>query len=89
MYGIQQIPLYAVREIARVRDDAVLRSKTTTEIHLAHALLTLAGYAVVLLLAFTVAKIEVDVPSFLLLSSDFVLQMQMGVAWLLVGNRRF
>ena len=74
------IPLYAVREIARVRDDAVLRSKTTTEILLLHALLTLAGYAVVLLLAFTVAKIEVDVPLFLLLSSTLFFNA-IGVAW--------
>ncbi len=74
------IPLYAVREIARVRDDAVLRSKTTTEILLLHALLTLAGYAVVLLLAFTVAKIKVDVPLFLLLSSTLFFNA-IGVAW--------
>ena len=74
------IPLYAVREIARVRDDTVLRSKTTTEILLLHALLTLAGYGVVLLLAFTIAKIEVDVPLFLLLSATLFFNA-IGVAW--------
>lgn len=50
------------------------------EILLLHALLTLAGYAVVLLLAFTVAKIEVDVPLFLLLSSTLFFNA-IGVAW--------
>lgn len=82
------IPLYAVREIAKVRDDTMLRSKTTTEILLLHALLTLAGYGIVLLLSFTIAKIEVDVPLFLLLSTTLFFNA-IGVAWVLSGDRRF
>ena len=58
----------------------MLRSKTTTEILLLHALLTLAGYGIVLLLSFTIAKIEVDVPLFLLLSTTLFFNA-IGVAW--------
>ena len=64
------IPMYAIRETARVRDDQKELSKTTTEILLLHACLTLFGYLAVLIIAFTVPKVMVDIPLFLLLSSS-------------------
>lgn len=74
------IPLYAVREIARVRDNIAERNKTTMEILLLHLLLSLFGYAIVFILAFTVNKIYSDIWLYLLLSSHIVLNA-IGVAW--------
>lgn len=74
------IPLYAVREIARIRDNEKLRNRTTAEILLLHAILTLAGYVTVFILAKTVAKIEVDAPLFFLLSTTLFFNA-IGVAW--------
>ena len=74
------IPLYAVREIARIRDNKELRSRTTIEILLLHAILTLVGYIVVFILAKTVAKIEIDATLFFLLSTTLFFNT-IGVAW--------
>ncbi|MCM0236758.1 flippase [Bacteroides fragilis] len=74
------IPLYAVREIARIRDNKELRSRTTIEILLLHAILTLVGYIVVFILAETVAKIEIDASLFFLLSTTLFFNT-IGVAW--------
>lgn len=74
------IPLYAVREIARSRDDIAARSKTTIEILLLHVLLTFAGYIIVAILAVSVKKIEVDIPLFLLLSTTLLFNA-IGVNW--------
>ena len=74
------IPLYAVREIARIRDNKELRSRTTIEILLLHAILTLVGYIVVFILAKTVAKIEIDASLLFLLSTTLFFNT-IGVAW--------
>jgi O-antigen/teichoic acid export membrane protein len=74
------IPLYAVREIARVRDNKELCSRTTTEILILHAILTLAGYLVVFILAITIVKIKIDVPLFILLSTSLFFTA-IGVPW--------
>ena len=74
------IPLYAVREIARIRDNKELRSRTTIEILLLHAILTLVGYIVVFILAKTVVKIEIDASLFFLLSTTLFFNT-IGVAW--------
>lgn len=74
------IPLYAVREIARIRDNKELRSRTTIEILLLHAILTLVGYIVVFILAKTVAKIEIDASLFFLLSTTLFFNT-IGVVW--------
>ena len=41
------IPMYAVREIAKVRNDKEVRERTTVEILLLHTLLTVLGYLAV------------------------------------------
>ena len=64
------IPLYAVREIARVRNDRKQLNVTTIEILSLHGITTLIGYLVVAILCFTVPKIQTDLPLFLLLSSS-------------------
>ena len=74
------IPLYAVREIARNRDNVPTRSKTTIEVLLLHVLLTFAGYIIVAILAVTIKKIEVNIPLFLLLSTTLLFNT-IGVNW--------
>ncbi len=74
------IPIYAVREIAKVRDDIKKRNQTTTEILLLHLLLTIVGYVIVFILAFSVNRIYQDVWLFLLLSIHLILSA-IGVLW--------
>lgn len=74
------IPLYAVREIARVRDNVAARNKTTIEILLLHLFLSLIGYVLVFTLAFSINKIYEDIWLYLLLSLHIILNA-IGVAW--------
>lgn len=82
------IPLYAIREIARVRNDKTLCSKTAIEILLLHSVLTLAGYVMVYVLIATVAKIQVDIPLFLLLSTNLFFTA-IGALWFYQGIEDF
>lgn len=82
------IPLYAIREIARVRNEKALCSKTAIEILLLHSVLTLVGYAVVYVLVATVAKIRVDIPLFLLLSTNLFFTA-IGAIWFYQGIEDF
>ena len=82
------IPLYAVREIARVRDDKIQCSRIAIEILLLHSLLTLVGYTIVFVLVITVAKVQVDVPLFLLLSTNLFFT-SIGAIWFYQGIEDF
>ena len=82
------IPLYAVREIAKVRDDHNKLVKTTTEILLLHLCLTFLGYVVVCIMAFCVDKVSVDIPLFLLLSTS-LLFTALGCEWFYKGMEDF
>lgn len=82
------IPLYAIREIARVKSDKILCSKTTVEILLLHSLLTLIGYIIVMILISTVTEIQVNIPLFLLLSIH-LLFYAIGVLWFYQGIEDF
>ena len=82
------IPMYAIRETARVRDDQKELSKTTTEILLLHACLTLFGYFAVFIIAFTVPKVMVDIPLFLLLSTS-IFFTAIGCEWFYQGVEDF
>lgn len=82
------IPLYATREIAKVRDDAAKLTKISVEILVLHVSLTIVGYFVVALLASFVAKIQVNIPLFLLLSSSILLTA-IGSEWFYRGIEEF
>ena len=81
------IPLYAVREIAKYKDDVVNRDKATVEILLLHLLLTSLGYVIVFVLSFTVNQIT-DVKLFLLLSLQLLLNA-LGVNWFFEATECF
>ena len=82
------IPMYAIRETARVRDNQRELSKTTTEILILHACLTILGYIAVFIIAFTVPKVMVDIPLFLLLSISIFLTA-IGCEWFYQGVEDF
>lgn len=74
------IPIYAIREVAKERDDVKKRNQTTVEILLLHLLLTAIGYVVVFILAFAINRIYQDIWLFLLLSIQLLLSA-IGVLW--------
>jgi len=74
------IPLYAVREVARFRDDKTLRDKITIEITLLSILLCLGGYIVVVLLAYLVPQISHQAKLFYILSLGIIFTA-IGVNW--------
>lgn len=82
------IPLYAIRETARVRDNQKELSKTVTEILLLHSGITLLGYVAVFIIAYTVPKVMVDIPLFLLLSTSIIFTA-IGCEWFYQGVEDF
>ena len=82
------IPLYATREIARVRDSVVALSRTTTEIISLNLILNILGYAVIFLICFTIEEVRQNIPLFLLLSTSIILTT-IGCPWFFSGVEDF
>lgn len=82
------IPLYAIREIARDRNDIVKMNRTAVEILLLHSLLTIIGYLVVAILCIFVPQISSAVPLFLVLSLT-ILFGTIGCEWFYQGIEDF
>lgn len=82
------IPMYAIREIARVRNDIVKMNRTAIEILLLHSLLSLIGYLIVVLLCFVVPQIQADVVLFLILSLT-IFFTAIGCEWFYQGIEDF
>ena len=82
------IPMYAIREIARVRDDKKKLSTITTEILLLHTGLTILGYFAVVVLCMTITKVKADIPLFLLLSTN-IFFVAIGCEWFYQGVEDF
>jgi O-antigen/teichoic acid export membrane protein len=82
------IPIYAIREIARVKDDIYKMNRTAIEILLLHTALTVIGYIIVILLCVTVTKISLDIPLFLILSVSIFFNT-IGCEWFYKGIEDF
>lgn len=82
------IPLYATREIARVRDNVADLSRTTTEIISLNLILNIIGYAAIFTMCFTVHEVMQNIPLFLLLSSSIILTT-IGCPWFFSGVEDF
>ena len=82
------IPLYAVKEIAKVRDDNEKRSRTALEILFLFVSLTLIGYIIVAILCGVVSKISDNIPLFLILSLHLIL-VAIGAEWFYQGVEEF
>ena len=82
------IPSYAVRQIARVKDNFDERSKQTTEIFLLHFILTILGYVAVIVIAITVPRIHENLWLFLLISTN-IFFVTIGCEWFYQGIEDF
>ncbi|WP_104368700.1 flippase [Prevotella sp. MGM1] len=82
------IPLYAIRESASVRNDKKELSRVCLEIVILHTSLTALGYLAVGIICMTVAKVTVDIPLFLLLSTTIFFNA-IGCNWLFQGVEDF
>lgn len=82
------IPMYGIREIARVRDNRLALQQTTVELLSLHTLLTLGGYAVVALLCLTVGRIQQNIPLFLIVSMNLFFTT-IGCEWFYQGIEDF
>ncbi len=74
------IPLYAVREVAKCRNDVDKRNKLTVEILTLHLILSFLGYFVVGILAFTIPKISENYTLFFISSFTIILNT-VGTSW--------
>lgn len=82
------IPMYAIREVAKVRDNPEKMTRITVEILLLHAFLTLLGYMTVAVICLTVTKVQTDIPLFLLLSAT-IFFTAIGCEWFYQGIEDF
>lgn len=82
------IPSYAVRQIARVRDNQEDLNKQTIEILLLHLYLTAIGYLLVFLISLTVGRIQENLPLFFLLSTN-IFFVTIGCEWFYQGIEDF
>ncbi|MDE7386837.1 MAG: flippase [Muribaculaceae bacterium] len=74
------IPMYAVKEVAKCRDNVALRNRVTVEIIILSSLLCVAGYVAVWLLAAFVPEIHQQAALFYVLSLSIVFNA-IGVNW--------
>ena len=82
------IPLYAVREIARCRNDLELRDRTTIEIIILSVFLCIIGYVVVWLLGEYVPRIHEEATLFYILSLTIIFT-GIGAQWFYQGVEDF
>lgn len=82
------LPMYGVKEIAKVRDDADKVARTTQEILLVTTVLSVIAYTIVLLLICFVPKISAHPQIFLILSSYILFQF-LGCDWFYQGMEDF
>ena len=88
LFAALGIPLYAVKEIAKVRDDVNERNKTALEILLLYTFLSIISYIVVFGIAFFVNRVSVNAPLFLVLSLHIIL-VALGSEWFYQGIEDF
>lgn len=74
------IPLYAVKEVAKYRDDIALRNKTTVEIVILSVLLCVFGYVAVAFIGQYVSQVNTNLALFYILSLT-ILFTAIGVNW--------
>lgn len=74
------IPLYAVREVARVRDNVEERNRVTVEIALLSLFLAAGGYVIVFAVGELVPQINAHLSLFYILSLS-ILFTALGVSW--------
>lgn len=82
------IPIYAIREIAKTRDDVAIMSRTAVEILLLHTIMVIIGYVFVAILCVLISKTLIDIPLFLILSISIFFSA-IGCEWFYKGIEEF
>lgn len=82
------IPTYAIREVAKVRDNKKEMSKTSVEILLLHFILTIIGYFIVGIISITYSKVQEDLWLFFILSGSIAFTA-IGCNWFYSGIEEF
>lgn len=82
------IPMYAVREVARCRENIHERNRITLEILILHFMLSLLGYVAVAFLCLFVPQIRSHYIIFLILSASIGFTV-IGVSWFFQGVEDF
>ena len=82
------IPIYAIREVAKARDNITEMNKVTIEILLLHGLLTVIAYIIIGVLSFSIQRIQSEIPLFLLLSLTIFFSA-IGCDWFYQGLEEF
>lgn len=82
------IPMYAIRETAKCRDDKQKCSITTLEILSLHFILTFIGYLIVFILCCSVSEIKNNITLFLILSAQLFFTV-IGCDWFYQGVEDF
>ena len=82
------IPMYAIKEIAKSREDHILRNKTLLEIFSLQVILSIVAYIIVFLLSLTVPEIRSDRLLFYILSIS-ILFNTIGCDWFFQGIEDF
>ena len=82
------IPMYAIREVAKVRCDIVKMNRTVMEIFLLSSFLTFWGYVAVAIISIFVPEVHSNVSLFLVLSSTLLFDA-IGCNWFYAGIEDF
>lgn len=82
------IPVYAIRETARVRSDAAELDKTAAEIFALHSLLSLLGVVAAAIVLLTVGEARAHAPVFLIVCSTLLFNV-FGCEWFFLGTEDF
>ena len=82
------IPMYAIKEIAKSREDHILRNRTLVEIFSLQIILSIIAYFIVFLLSFTVPEIRSDRLLFYILSISIFFNA-IGCDWFFQGIEDF
>lgn len=82
------IPLYAVREIAKCRNDENLRNRTMVEITILSVIFALIGYLAVYVIGVFVPRIQEELSLFYILSLTIIFTA-LGVQWFYQGIEDF
>lgn len=88
LFAALGIPLYAVKEIAKYKDDEKERNKTTAEILILFCIQTLIVYSVLLISGFVVNQFHENLILFLILSLHLFLAA-IGCDWFYQGVEEF
>lgn len=82
------IPMYAIREIARVRNDKCKTNITIIEIFLLHSLLTILGYVIIGFISYFIPEVHSNAALFLILSLTLFFTA-IGCEWFYSGTEDF